>query len=205
MAADPVVTLVMATRLEAQPFIDRLRLTALTQKPFATYGRDGLRLILSGIGKANAAMATAYACDHWQPPTICNLGAAGAVRTGIPLGAVRHVTRIIEYDRPLFATGRSHRHRPEVLEGFETGTLATGDRPVIDPAERVQMARKADLVDMEAAAVVQAGRRFAVPCRVFKFVSDTVEHTRDNQIVDNIRRLRGAFFEFWADQVRPRL
>ncbi len=162
-------------------------------------------LIISGIGKANAAMATAYSCLKFKPACICNLGAAGATRSGYDLGEIFHIQKIVEPDRPDLKTGKPCVHKPDLLPGFKTTILATSDRAILDPKERKIISINADLIDMEGASVVQACRTFQKSCYLFKFVSDTPDHTRDQDIVDHIRRYRERFYEFFSDSVRPML
>lgn len=195
----------MATLLEAKPFIGGLSLTSLEQKPFPVYRNKNHILIISGIGKANAAMACAYSCLKFAPSCIVNLGAAGATGYGHTLGEPLHVKKAFDYDRPQFKSKSPHKLIPDIFEGFSYAKIATLDRPVIDPAERKKLSKTADLIDMESASVIQASRKFKTPCYVFKFVSDTPEHTRDNDIVENIKKYRNDFFSFFRESVLPKL
>ncbi|HRZ28386.1 MAG TPA: 5'-nucleosidase, partial [Spirochaetota bacterium] len=72
--------IVMATMLEAGPFIRGMGLAEIPGGPFPVYrGADAI-LAISGIGKVNAAVAVAYlACAH-SPSLVLNLGAAGCTR-----------------------------------------------------------------------------------------------------------------------------
>ena len=205
MSRDPVIGLTMATLLEAAPYIEGLGLAESEGEPFAVYQGDRNRLILSGIGKANAAMACAYLIQRYHPTCILNLGAAGGTDSRTNLGECFHVTKVIEPDRSHLRTGTPYEHAPDVLEGFPGVTLATQDRPVTDAGRRAEVAIHAELVDMEAAAVVQAARRFRLPCYLFKFVSDLPDHTKSAEIEANIKQYRQAFYTFCCDNVLPRL
>ena len=195
----------MATLLEAKPFIGGLSLIRLDSKPFPVYRNKNHILIISGIGKANSAMACAYSCLRFDPFCIVNLGAAGATDNGHTLGEPLHIKKVFDYDRPQFKSKSPHKHMPDILEGFSYAKIATLDRPVLDTAERQKLSKTADLIDMESASVIQASRKFKTPCYVFKFVSDTPEHTRDNDIVENIRKYRNDFFSFFRESVLPKL
>jgi adenosylhomocysteine nucleosidase len=173
--------------------------------PFRLFQNDGRLLIISGIGKANAAMATAYCCLKFKPACVCNLGAAGATHSGHDLGDILHIQKIVEPDRPDLKTGEPCVHKPDLLAGFKTTILATSDRAILDPNERKTVSINADLIDMEGASVVQACRTFQKKCYLFKFVSDTPDHTRDQDIVDHIRRYRKTFYDFFTESVRPLL
>lgn len=198
---DVVIGLLMATMLEAQPFVERLGLQVYEQKPFEIYGNEQFLLIISGIGKANAAAASAYLLlMRKQLPCVFNLGAAGALDNRHPMGNVYHVNRIVEPDRPGLRTGIPHEHQPDIIEGFPTASLATQDKPVIDTEDRKQISLNARLADMEGASVVQTCRRFQTKCYVFKFVSDTPEN---QAIVNNIASYREDFCSFFCESVCP--
>jgi len=200
-----LICLVMATLLEAKPFIAGLSLTRLEQKPFPVYKNENHILIISGIGKANAAMACAYSCLKFAPSCVVNLGAAGATSERHALGKPLHIKKVFEYDRPQLRSKSPRKLIPDILEGFSYAKIATLDRPVIDPIERKKLSKTADLIDMESASIIQACRKFKTPCYVFKFVSDTPEHTKDNDIVENIRQYRNDFFSFFRESVLPLL
>ncbi|MEW6333169.1 MAG: hypothetical protein AB1558_02790 [Thermodesulfobacteriota bacterium] len=205
MSGNPVIGLIMATPLEAAPFIRELSLQPLESRPFAVHGNDRFAMILSGIGKANAAMACAYLIQTRRPSLICNLGAAGAVDRRTRLGESYLIERVIEPDRPDLRSGLPRSHSPALLEGFAVADLATHDRPLRDPQERECVAASVHLVDMEGAAVAQACRRFGVRCFVFKFVSDTPDHRLNTEIIQNIERYRDAHARFFTDSVLPLL
>jgi adenosylhomocysteine nucleosidase len=203
VAADIVTAIVMATMLEAKPFVQKMSLKQIRNSPLPLFQNHEVLLLISGIGKANAAMATAYLCLTFKPAFIFNLGAAGAARFGYDLGEIFHARKIVEPDRPDLTTGKPSVHHPDILEGFKTAKLATSDRAVLDPKNRRVIAQMADLLDMEGASVVQTCRKFKSRCFLFKFVSDTPDHMRDQDIVDHIRRYRQDFYEFFADAVMP--
>jgi adenosylhomocysteine nucleosidase len=200
---DTVTGIVMATMLEAKPFVLGMSLTQSRKKPFAVFENDNVFLIISGIGKANAAMATGYLCYKCHPARVYNLGAAGATDFSHALGENFHITEIIEYDRHELTTKRPYIHHPDILNGFQTARLSTSDMAVLDPDDRKKISMNADLIDMEGASVAQACRKFDTKCFMFKFVSDTPDHAKDKDIVENIRRHRSFFYEFFIRSVMP--
>jgi len=200
---DPLIAIVMATMIEAKPFVLGMSMKKIGQKPFSLFRNDNVFLVISGIGKANAAMAAAYCCKEFYPSCICNLGSAGATVVSHSLGEIFHINKIFEYDRPEFITGNPHIHEPHVLDGFPIATLSTSDKAILDPEERKEVSKSADLMDMEGASVVQACRIFETKCYMFKYVSDTPEHTDDKDIINNIRLYRTQFYEFFLHSVMP--
>ncbi|MBU0653046.1 MAG: hypothetical protein KKG96_09220 [Proteobacteria bacterium] len=205
MSGNPVIGLVTATMLEAVPLVRDLALREWESEPFIIYGDDRIALIISGIGRANAAMACAYFIQTCRPTLVCNLGASGATDRQCRLGECYHIARIIEPDRPDLRKGVPHEQIPDVLDGFPLATLATQDRPLRDPDERGKVVMHAQLADMEGAAVVQVCRRFHVKCFLFKFVSDTPDHRQSDDIVRNIELYRDTHSQFFKDFALPRL
>lgn len=197
--------LVMATYLEAQPFVKGLGLKRIEKRPFRVYSNGSLFLVLSGIGKANAAVATAYVIWKFSCRRIINAGAAGSTGRDCDVGDIYHIDKVIEYDRPKMPFGGKRIFIPDLLPGFHSATLATQDRPVIALSRRREIAPFAELVDMEGASVVYASRLFQARCYLFKIVSDTVEHESGVDILLNIKRSRKRLFEFFRKEVFPLL
>ncbi|MCP4199367.1 MAG: 5'-methylthioadenosine/S-adenosylhomocysteine nucleosidase [Proteobacteria bacterium] len=202
MQKHSVIGLIVATMAEAGPFLNNMSLKRVESAVFPVYENEHLVLVVSGIGKANGAMATAYCCTRFEPVCICNLGAAGATGNAV-LGEVYGVGEIIEYDRPKFKTGNPHLHRPNVLSGFAMKTLATQDKPVVAAADREAIATVADLVDMEAASVVQTSKKFGVDCYVFKYVTDTPENETHRDVVANVKKYVDGIYDVFHNRILP--
>ncbi len=205
MEKDHRIGIIVATMLEAKPFVLGMALNELENEPFPVFKKDNIILVISNIGKANAAMATTYCCQKFNPSCICNLGAAGASGFAHPLGKIYLIDKIFEYDRPKLTSDELTTQKPHVLNGFSTATLSTSDRAIIDPEERKKISEFSDLMDMEGASVVQACRIFETKCYVFKFVSDTPEHTKDGDIIKNIRSYRTPFCDLFLHSFLPHI
>jgi adenosylhomocysteine nucleosidase len=199
------IALVMATRMEAQPFVDALRLALLGKVPCPLYRNNRVILAVCGVGKTNAAIATTYISSVFHPSVILNLGAAGATGPRCGLGGIFHITEVCEPDRPRFPLAEPCIHRLQTLSGFDVATLATHDRPIIEIEDRERTSLHAEMVDMEGAAVAQAARRFSIPCLLFKFVSDTSEQTDTAATIDYMRSYSRVFCGFVVERVMPRL
>jgi nucleoside phosphorylase len=196
---------VFATDVEAEPFIRSLRMKRLAKDPISLFGGSGALLAVSGVGKSNAALTTAFCCVNFSPPTVLNLGCAGSVNRRFQRGNIFLVSRVIEPDRPHLRSCTPHEHVPALLPGFPEATLATQDRPVITREERQILASVTDLVDMEAAAVIQTARRFHSRSLVFKFVSDTGEEKNPTDIVPYVKEGGKIFCDFIIESVIPRV
>lgn len=197
------IALIMATYIEAKPFVEKIDWLRAAKTPFPVYHAKDLILVISGMGKTNAAAACAWLCTTANPGGIINLGAAGANIEGLALGSIHHIREALETDRRHFKTAEPFCHRPDVMEGFSTARVATREEPVIVPEERMRMSSVAELSDMEGAAIIQAARRFQTRCFMFKFVSDTPGHTTGSEIAAHIRYWRDSVFDFYTTAISP--
>lgn len=132
----------------------------------------GLPILVTGAGKVNAAVSVATVIGEHRPSSVINLGTAGALRPG--LTGTHVVARVTQHDlddAALFSLTGLHFGEP-----FDTApsglTLTTGDAFIADPVARDRLAQHADLVDMEAYAVVRAATAARVPVTIVKQVSD---------------------------------
>lgn len=139
---------------------------------------EHLPVVVTGLGKTAAAVAVTEALVGVDAAglEVVNVGTAGALRDG--LEGLHEVGTVLNHDINGDAV-RALGYDPEdVLELGGSGVvLASGDLFVTDPAVRSRLAERAHLVDMEGYAVVFACRRFAVPVRVVKHVSDNADES----------------------------
>ncbi|GAA2601194.1 nucleosidase [Winogradskya consettensis] len=133
-----------------------------------------LPVLLTGMGKVNAALAVATVLARGPHPSeIINLGTAGGLRPGLTgthtIGTV--LQHDLDSDALLRITGILT--GPPLLVGDPDGpTLATGDSFIADEVTRDRLAVHASLVDMEGYAVAAAAQAAGVPVRLVKHVSD---------------------------------
>lgn len=134
---------------------------------------DGrLPVLLTGMGKVNAASAVAAALARTPRPTaVVNLGTAGALHPGwagtYEVGSVLQHDLDTDFLRQL--TGQTFGAPLTLGDG---PVLATGDQFIADDAARATLAARAHLVDMEGYAVASTAQRLGVPVRLIKQVSD---------------------------------
>lgn len=201
MTENVLTGIVMATRLEAQPFIDSGLFTSIEEKPLQVFRHESVYLILSGIGKASAAIAATYLITKYNTNVMFNIGAAGSTTENYRMGDILHVDSVIDYDRPSLVGSKPRILKPDVLPGFKCAALATQDVAVVSPGEREKVGRTAALVDMEGAAFVQACRTFKIKNYLFKIVTDTPSHTADSQIIENIKNTRDILCQFFMNNI----
>ncbi len=135
----------------------------------------GLTVVLTGIGKVEAAVATSRAIAEHRPDLVVNVGTAGALRAGV--SGVFAPSTVLNHDlsaAAIRALGHDAVDELGLADGDGT-VLATGDLFVTDPAVRDEIGRRADLVDMEGFAVARVCAAAGVPVRLVKVVSDNAD------------------------------
>lgn len=147
-------------------------------KAEAAYVPEGLPLVVTGIGKTAAAVATTRALlelGDLDGVVVLNIGTAGALKDG--LSGLHEPRVVLNHDinaEAIRALGYDPEERLDLGAGDAT-VLATGDVFVTDPSVRARLALTADLVDMEGYAVAYAARALGVPVRLAKHVSDNAD------------------------------
>src|SRR5690349_18477657 len=166
----------------------------------AAYLPDGVPVVITGMGKTNAAIETTRALVAFGDTTeltVLNVGTAGALQDG-HAGLFRPSV-VINHDLSAEAI-RSLGYDPE--ERLELGTgdgtvLASGDVFVTDPLVRAALAERADLVDMEAYGVALACARLGADLELVKHVSDNADEGAFDwpSLVDASARVLGAWVQ----------
>jgi adenosylhomocysteine nucleosidase len=144
----------------------------------AAHVPDRCRLLVTGLGKTAAAVATARALAGMDARStrVVNIGTAGALRDG--LTGLHLPGTVINHDMNADAIrALGYDPQEELAVGGDATVLASGDVFVADPVVRDGLARRAHLVDMEGYAVAYACRQFGVPVRLVKHVSDNADET----------------------------
>lgn len=149
-------------------------LLVLAVKEEAQYLDTDLPILLTGMGKVNAATALSNVLARGpRPSEVVNLGTAGALRPG--WSGTHVVGTVIQHDLDgeLLATLTGETYgAPLTLPAGGDVVLATGDTFVSDEAARIRLAARAALVDMEGYALASAAGLAGVPVRLVKHVSD---------------------------------
>lgn len=180
---------VIAMDSEAAAIVDRLE----SPRETAVHGRrvvEGLlagertAVVVSGIGKVNAAAATELALARYAPELIVNAGVAGAIDPAMKVGELYSVDRVFQCDFDLSGINPAPKGSPDeydspwfdlTLDGrLPFASCATGD--AYDNEDRdidfVRGEMGASLRDMELGAIAHVCRRAGVPVVAVKSVSD---------------------------------
>lgn len=149
-------------------------LLVLAVKEEAQFLDTDLPVLLTGIGKVNAASALATVLARGPHPSrVVNLGTAGALRPGWTGTHVIGSVLQHDLDSDVLAALTGELYGPP-LEMSEAGgpTLATGDTFIADEETRARLALRAHLVDMEGYALASVAQRAGLPLQMVKHVSD---------------------------------
>lgn len=190
---------------EAQCLIDNLKDVREEKR----YGRrvlhgklngDEVMLVVSGIGKSNAAAATQLAIQSGATE-IVNVGVAGGLEASMNVGDIYEIESAVQYDFDLTqingtVMGTLDEYDTPYLPLTTTGkfpahSIGTGDRFNDSDADNdmLSTALGCQVRDMECAAVAHVCDRAGVPCRAIKCISDVRgKGAAPGQYVDNLRR-----------------
>lgn len=157
---------------------------------------EDVRLVLTGVGMVQAAVATTRAiCEH-RPTRVVNLGTAGTLDPS--LRGIQRPSAVINRDLnadALRAAGLTPDERIEL--GGDGPVLGTGDSFVVGGPERDGLAARCQLVDMEGFAIAHACRMLGVELVMVKHVSDGADEgaLEWRDIVDASARALAAAYE----------
>lgn len=152
---------------------DRPLLVVAVEEEAAHLHVHDLPILVTGVGKVNAAIAVSTILGSHRPSSIVNLGTAGALRDGVT--GTHVIGTVIQHDlddAAIFDLLGIHVAEPIALTSDSGTVLATGDRFISSSAVRAELAQDAHLVDMEGYAVARAARSMGVPVLLVKEVSD---------------------------------
>jgi len=161
--------IVTALFAEAVPLIHHFKLKKTGRDvPFRIYTSSDMDLIVSGIGKLRAAVATTFLI-HQAPSSdiagIINIGICGGARQQ-PIGQLFLIQRITDA-----ASGKIYRLHVDPSSEINLSTLVTVDRPLTDDST---LSQNIELVDMEASGFFTAASLFLPKTKIacLKIVSD---------------------------------
>ena len=195
-----MIGVLMATRMEAQPLLDRVAARKVSGRPFKTYeyppaaGRPGGTIVVSGMGKRRAARAAEYLIAECGAAAVYSVGICGSLTDKLPSGSLIRVSAVVDGDEVL--AGRSAEELACVSEDrwaeLPAARLASVAVPVFEAGRRQTLSARADVVDMEARAVAEVCRRHGVPIFALKGVTDLADGAGKLDIVRNLRRVSAA-------------
>lgn len=162
-------------------------------------GEDAF-VVVSGVGKSNAAAAAQLAIQETGTKRILNLGVSGGLDPAMKVGEIYEVADAVQYDFDLVQINGTEmgtlneRDTPFIpckAEGrFEAKTLGTGDR-FNDSADDSALLKKlgASLRDMEGAAIAHVCEMAGVEFVSYKCISDVEgSGSMPEQYMENLKK-----------------
>lgn len=153
-----------------------------------------IRVTFCGVGKVNAALATAAVLARPDCRQVVNFGTAGSLRPELA-GSLLRVNRLLQRDmdaRPLAALGVTPFEEGATAGVIHLGgqgvSLSTGDNFVTAPPDLAS-----DIVDMEGYAIAKACMRAGVPFACWKYVTDLADENATANWRDNVEKGADAF------------
>jgi len=174
-----MIYVVTALHCEAMPFIREYELKRDdSARFFEVYRNANTMLIVSGIGKMKAAIATAHILSRVEPEedsAVINIGTCGSILKELPVGTPILISKIRDEE-----SGREY--YPDMLLpdiAVAQGSLVTHNA-VISRSDIEKYNKEVgypEYIDMEASGFFQAAERFVGPHQIYviKVISDYLE------------------------------
>ncbi|PNR97214.1 hypothetical protein [Petrotoga sp. 9PWA.NaAc.5.4] len=185
-----MIYLLFAMKVEAEPFLNKLSLKKLSDKPFEIYEDESknVKIAISGIGKVNIAGATSYLLKDIISPIfnyedfIFNIGICGSLNDKYKISEAVLCNKIKDYE-----TKKNFYSDILIEHPLKEGTIQS----IYTLDQKYEFLE--DLVDMEASAFFQVASKFLYTHQIYvlKFVSDYVD--KINQL--NVKKLPKNFIK----------
>ncbi len=227
------VGIIIADDMEYAPFAEAAGVYGATEETLL--GRRCIRFSLKdgenelevlavhcGIGKVNAAAATAYVVSRGVD-FIINTGLSGGINH-IGMGMITLPDRLLEYDFDLTVLGYNFAAKPQqkyiydadlslnaafikVCPHAKVGTMVTGDRFVSDTVLKSELIDRFDAVscDMESAAVASVCYFAGVPFTAVRRISDDAGENATESYTEMNDRAEATLAEIVMDGLKELL
>lgn len=137
-----MIFIVTALKSEAQAFVDRFKLQKSRLKNYTLFSNDTMQLIISGVGVANARMATQTLINHFDitdEDIYCNVGVCGASKKYdigelLHIGAVNYHDILYRFDEGLIVTCNDEEVAHDVFEIVDMESYGFYDAVIHNPA-----------------------------------------------------------------------
>lgn len=148
-----------------------------------------ISVIYTGVGKLNAAFKTYESIMTFKPDMIINFGTAGGLNEEAK--NLVEISKVVQRDmiaEPLSPRGSTPFSDEDgyLSSGYEGFVCGSGDSFVTEPDGWLAQ-NKIDLVDMELYGIAFICKRFNMPWRSFKFISDTANENAAESWTANIQ------------------
>lgn len=213
-----MIALIAALQQELDPILNLIADGAEDSFLGSTFWRGKLLnrdivLLVSGIGKVNAALSTQFVVNQFNPDHIYNIGVAGGISPQVETGDVCIATSVIQSDFDLSVLGYKKGEVPNVgnigvdasfsLADFNKlksaitanytlhhGTILSADQFVTNSQQVLQTSKEFSALakDMESAAIGHVSHLHKIPFSVFRGISDDSGQNSNQDFVNNLHQ-----------------
>lgn len=199
------IGIIAAMKSELKPLVSELESPTISKVAGFSFHQgkfEGhqLFLLLSGIGKVNAAVATSLLVDRYEPEAVINTGVAGGFDKELETGDIVVSTEVCHHDvdvtpfsyrigqvpqmpqsyfaDPYLLSRAQSTPSPRLGNAVKSGLIVSGDIFVqkIQIAERIRHNfPEALAIEMEGAAIAQTCHHFNTPFLLIRSISDLIE------------------------------
>lgn len=190
-----MILVVMANPEESQPVIKELQLELESSVPFLTYTNAKIAVVISNIGKVNAAGATSYGIAKFMPRVIFNIGMAASLHHDLQYSDIVAVKSVFQSDVYLPFTDKKYSYFASGvglatdISRYKAGVLATGDSFVDDPEISRILSKSFHLADMEGYAVARIAQLNNIPCHIYKVIFDHASESAQKDFFDSLEQM----------------
>lgn len=159
-------------------------------------------IVVSGVGKVNAGVATQYMIDHYSPKLLFNIGTAGGLKDDMSVGDCYLVTAGTQFDFDItavsdgYALGQLNEYDGSFIDidmpkdidftQLRRVKLGTADRFNDDKSDYDNLiSLGADIRDMEGSAIIQTCYINDVPLVMIKTITDIYGTNTGKQFHEN--------------------
>lgn len=166
------------------------------------YKNHELALIICGIGKVNAAIATQHMIDKFNPELVINIGVAGSLSSKVNFGDIVIANDLVHHDMDVTEFGiklgqvprletfsfQAHQNLINKLSTLKhdtytihIGRIVSGDQFINSQTKATFLAQEFDAIacEMEGAAIAHTCHINQVPFLVIRSMSDQAGLTSD--------------------------
>lgn len=172
---------------EAKPIINLFGLKPNNSRFFKVFSNKDKVLIVSGIGKIDAALAISYIFSLYPKETFLISVGVAAAKDDFKIGQLVNIKKIIDLDEQKVYHLKS-------LPTLKNCTLGTSSTP--------QTKMVCELGDMEGSAVYKATKKYKKDLLLLKVVSDNFEPKKvkdsniEKLILKNINQIKTTIYNY---------
>ncbi|MDP2989005.1 MAG: hypothetical protein Q8O57_00360 [Kiritimatiellota bacterium] len=197
-----MIGVIIATSREAEPLLARAGVTRGREQdvPLIYDLRPARQMVICvcGMGPDRTRAGVDALLNEYDVKLVVNAGVAGAVVEGKDVGGIFRISEACLWPE----TKTMYACRGDRWIDLPSAVLATVDRPVFDPVWRGDIARYADVIDMECAVIAQGCQARGVPLYAIKGVTDLAGKNDRERLLANLDRISIVLAELvWREFV----